>query len=110
MKLSAGGRELTQPLVVRKDPNTAGTEADIEAQTRMLLEPAARPQHGGRTSLNRIELVRSQLESLGRIVADADGAEGGATTSNQKLIDLEMTAHRPAHHRRRRTASATRRS
>ena len=38
VKLSAGGRELTQPLTVRKDPNSGGTEADIEAQMRVLFE------------------------------------------------------------------------
>ena len=34
VKLIAAGRTLTAPLVVRKDPNTAGSEADIRAQTK----------------------------------------------------------------------------
>jgi len=88
VKLQAGGRELSQPLVVRKDPNSAGTEADIAAQTA-LLESLRRDLNTGVDLLNRIELVRSQIEALGRIVADAEVKQAGAAL-NQKLIDLEM--------------------
>jgi hypothetical protein len=88
VKLSAGGRELTRPLVVRKDPNSAGTEADIEAQTGVLVE-LRRDLNTAVGLLNRIELVRAQLESLGRIVSDAEVKKAGAAL-NQKLIDLEM--------------------
>ena len=38
VKLVAGGAERTAPLDVRKDPNTVGTEADIAAQTKVLLQ------------------------------------------------------------------------
>ena len=34
----AGARELTQPLTVRKDPNSGGSEAEIEAQMRLLFD------------------------------------------------------------------------
>jgi photosystem II stability/assembly factor-like uncharacterized protein len=88
VKLSAGGRELSQPLVVRKDPNSAGTEADIAAQTA-LLESLRRDLNTGVDLLNRIEVVRSQIESLGRVVTDAEVKKAGAAL-NQKLIDLEM--------------------
>jgi len=89
VKLSAGGPELTQPVVVRKDPASAGTEADIEAQTAMMVE-LRRDLNTAVDLLNRIELVRSQLESLGRVVTDGDAKKAGAAL-NQKLIDLEMT-------------------
>jgi photosystem II stability/assembly factor-like uncharacterized protein len=88
VKLSAGGRELTQPVVVRKDPNSAGTEADIQAQTSAMAE-LRRDLNAAVDLLNRIELVRSQLESLGRAVKDADVKKAGASL-NQKLVDLEM--------------------
>mgnify|MGYP001154519632 FL=1 len=39
--------------------------------------------------MNRIELVRSQLESVGRTVTDADIRKAAAAL-NQKLVDLEM--------------------
>ena len=32
VKLSAGGTELSQPLMVKKDPNSSGSESDIQAQ------------------------------------------------------------------------------
>jgi hypothetical protein len=89
VRLSAGGAEFTQPVVVRKDPNTAGTDADIEAQTKLLVE-LRRDLNAAVELLNRIELVRSQLESLGRVVTDAEVKKAGAAL-NQKLIDLEMT-------------------
>jgi len=89
VKLSAGGRELAQAVVVRKDPASAGTEADIEAQTRVLTD-LRRDLNTAVDLLNRIELVRSQLESLGRVVSDAEVKKAG-TALNQKLVDLEMT-------------------
>jgi photosystem II stability/assembly factor-like uncharacterized protein len=88
VKLSAGGRELTQPLVVRKDPNSAGTEADIEAQTKVLVQ-LRRDLNAAVGLLNRIEIVRGQLESLGRIVPDPEVTEAGGAL-NRKLVDLEM--------------------
>jgi hypothetical protein len=38
VKLSAGGRELTRPLTIIKDPHSGGTEADIQAQMTTLFE------------------------------------------------------------------------
>src|SRR4029077_18461829 len=38
VKLVANGQTFAQPLTVRKDPNTAGSEADIQAQTKAMLE------------------------------------------------------------------------
>ncbi len=89
VKLSVGGREGTQPLTVRKDPNTAGTEADIQAQTEMLFE-LRRDLNTAIDVLNRIELVRSQLESLGRVVDDG-AVRKAADDLNKTCIDLEMT-------------------
>jgi len=88
VKLSGGGRELSQPLVVRKDPNSVGTEADIAAQTA-LLDRLRSDLNTAVDLLNRIELVRSQIESLGRVVSDAEVKKAGAAL-DQKLIDLEM--------------------
>jgi hypothetical protein len=89
VKLSAGGKELSQPLVVRKDPNTAGTEADIAAQTGVLLD-LRRDLNTAVDMLNRMEIVRSQLEAIGRI-ADDPAVGTAAAALNRKFIDLEMT-------------------
>jgi photosystem II stability/assembly factor-like uncharacterized protein len=88
VKLSAGGREITQPVVVRKDPNSAGTEADILAQTRMV-QDLHRDLNTAVDIVNRLELVRSQLESLGRIVGDAT-VKKAAADLGQKCTDFEM--------------------
>ena len=89
VKLTAGGRELTQPLIVRKDPNTAGTEADIEAQTRLLM--ALKQDLNTAVDLvNRAELVRSQLQGLSRASADAS-VRKAADELDRKLADFEMT-------------------
>jgi hypothetical protein len=76
-------------LTVRKDPNTAGTEADIAAQTEMLVA-LRRDLNTAIDVLNRIELVRSQVESLGRVVDDGQ-VRKAADDLNKTFIDLEMT-------------------
>ena len=89
VKLSAGGREQTKPLTVRKDPHTAGTEADFQAQTEMLFN-LRRDLNTAIDVLNRIEIVRSQLESLGRVVDDVS-VRKAADDLNKTFSDLEMT-------------------
>ncbi len=88
VKISAGGRELTQPLTVRKDPNSGGTEEDIEAQMRVLFD-LRKDLNSAADMVNRIELVRSQIEDLSRIIDDSEIKKAG-NALNQKLIDLEM--------------------
>lgn len=90
VRLSVGGQELSQPLVVKKDPNSTGTEADIDAQVAMLnelrgdLETAA-------TMVNRIEAIRSQLYSLRSLLTGADSAAINPASEDldKKLIEIE---------------------
>ena len=88
VKLSAGGRELAQPLTVRKDPNSGGTEADIAAQM-IVLFGLRKDIDDAANVVNRAELVRSQLEELGRIIDDA-AIKKAVDDLNQKLVDQEM--------------------
>jgi len=88
VKISAGGRELSQPLAVRKDPNSGGSEAEIAEQTRMLFE-LRRDLESAAGMVNRIELVRSQIEGLSRIVENEAIRKAGEAL-NRQLIDLEM--------------------
>ena len=96
VKLSVGGREFTQSLTVRKDPHSAGSETDIGAQTAMLVE-LRRDLNTAVDLVNRLELVRSQLESTARIVKDpeirkaADELTDKFTDLEMKLIDLRLT-------------------
>jgi photosystem II stability/assembly factor-like uncharacterized protein len=88
VKLAAGGRDLAQPLNVRKDPNSGGTEADIEAQMGLLFD-LRKDLNSAADAVNRIEVARSQIEGLGRVIDDAAIKKAGEDL-NQKLMDVEM--------------------
>jgi hypothetical protein len=88
VKLSVGGRELTQPLTVRKDPHSAGTEADIQAQMKVLVELRGDMERAA-DLVSQIELVRSQIDGLARVLEDAAIKKTG-DDFNEKLIALEQ--------------------
>jgi hypothetical protein len=83
VKLSAGGQVLSQPLIVRKDPNSGGTEADIATQTAMMLE-LQKDVESGSQMVNQIEFMRSQLEKL-----DSSPVKPAADAFEKKLIEIE---------------------
>ena len=87
VQLSVGGRQLRQTLEVRKDPHSAGTEADIQAQTAMLFD-LRRELESAVEVVNQIELVRSQIANLIQVVEDEAITEAGDEL-DQKLIALE---------------------
>ena len=87
VQLSVGGRQLTQTLEVRKDPHSAGTEADIQAQMTMLFE-LRRELESAVDVVNQIELVRGQIANLVQVVEDEAITEAGGEL-DQKLIALE---------------------
>jgi len=81
VKLSVAGQEFSQPLVVKKDPNSGGTEADITAQHTMMLELRADLESGAQM-VNQIEFIRSQLEKV-------TAAKSATDALDKKLIDIE---------------------
>ena len=89
VKLSVGGRTLTQPLVVRKDPHSGGTEADIQAQMNTLSD-LRRDLNTGAEVINQIEFMRSQIANLAQVVQDASILKSGEAL-NQRLIAVEGT-------------------
>jgi photosystem II stability/assembly factor-like uncharacterized protein len=91
VELSVAGRKTTQPLVVRKDPHSAGSEAEIQAQYRMLLDIR---QDVERTAdmVNLIEIVRSQLAGLAPLLeGDPRGSDvkKAAAALEAKLLEVE---------------------
>jgi len=91
VKLSAGGQELSQPLIVKKDPNSGGTEADISTQTEMMIDLRKDLDSGARM-VNQIELIRSQLEQLVATLAttsNSTSVKSAADSLNKKLIEIE---------------------
>ncbi len=88
VKLTVGGRDFTAPLTVRKDPNSEGTEADIEAQTRILTELRGHANTAA-AMVNQIEIIRSQLDALDDLGADA-ATKTAVNELTQQLVDAEM--------------------
>jgi hypothetical protein len=98
VKMSASGKELSQPFVVKKDPNSSGSEADIVAQVEMLFE-LRRNLETAADMVNQIEMIRSQLNSINTLLTVGDGPSANAssygdvrTAANSldaRLIDIE---------------------
>ena len=90
VKLIVGEKEFTQPLVVKKDPNSKGSEADIQAQMEILfglrqnLETAA-------DMVNTIETARAQLYNLTALLKEEKDKEicSAADELDKKLIAIE---------------------
>ena len=86
----------TQPLTVQKDPNTTGTDADVQAQAKL-----ARTIRGEQDSLarmiNRLEWVRKQVRDLAAQLRDSalvsDSAAkriaGLADTLERRILRVE---------------------
>jgi photosystem II stability/assembly factor-like uncharacterized protein len=88
VKLTVGGTDYTQPLVVRKDPNSGGTEGDIAAQTAALMA-VRNDLNQAADAVHRIESARVQIDAIARTVDDST-VRRAAGTLTQQLMDLEM--------------------
>jgi photosystem II stability/assembly factor-like uncharacterized protein len=88
VRLNVGGKQLLQKLEVRKDPNSGGTEADIKEQMKVLLE-LRRDIDAAATMANDIELVRGQIQGLGRVLQNAEIMKP-ARELEQRLIEIEQ--------------------
>ena len=83
------------PLVVRKDPNAGGNDADIQAQTAMLRDLQKDFEAAGEI-VNTIEVVRSQLGNLIRLTASVSQRE--ARGKEPWRVSCSMTAYMSATH------------
>ncbi|HEY6230950.1 MAG TPA: hypothetical protein VIW64_06795 [Pyrinomonadaceae bacterium] len=81
VKLSAGGVESSQPLVVRKDPNSEGTEADINAQMALLFE-VRKDIESAADMVNEIELIRSQLAATSALLDTGTAGSAGVSPAS----------------------------
>ena len=91
VELTVGDQKLTQPLVVRKDPHSGGSEADLEAQYAMLLD-IRKDLEKAADMVNVVEVVRSQLSALTPLLET--GSSGAPVRSavqalETKLIEVE---------------------
>jgi hypothetical protein len=85
VKLQAGGQELTQNLTVRKDPNSAGSEADVAASTKLSLS-IYRDTDAVAGMINRLEWTRKQVEDFRGMLAagKADAGDLAAADALEK--------------------------
>ncbi|UCC84264.1 MAG: sialidase [Gemmatimonadota bacterium] len=89
--LEVAGSEYTQELRVLKDPNSEGTEADIRAQTAMLME-LQDDMNAAAELVNRIEWIRRQLYDLDAVLEEKGGQDevvAAAEELDEKLIGVE---------------------
>jgi hypothetical protein len=91
VKLEVDGRELSHPLTVRKDPHSAGAEADAQAQVQMLLDIRSDLESAA-DIVNLIEVIRSQLHGVTALLERDENAAPARTAADQlnaKFIGLE---------------------
>ncbi|PHY11973.1 MAG: sialidase [Acidobacterium sp.] len=88
VKLTIGGRDFTQPLTVRKDPHSGGTEADIQMQMQILTDLRT-GMNTAVDAINQLEYVRAQVQTIMKSTADSE-IRRAATELNTRLSDLEM--------------------
>ena len=86
-RLTVDGQVQTQTFEVRKDPNSAGTVAEIAEQVRSL-QGLKQQLNDAAVAVTRVENVRLQLQQVQRM-ADTDAAQQ-LRALDVKLIDAEM--------------------
>ena len=91
VKLKAGGKEYTRSLTVKKDPHSSGSEADIRAQTKVMLE-IHQSLNAVAGLINRLESVRKQVVDLIELLEDDEQAvpiiQAGRDL-DKKLVEIE---------------------
>ena len=91
VKLSIGEKEFSQKLTVKKDPNSTGTENDIQAQTKLLTE-IRNDVNAVVDMINQLEWMRKQMIDLNARLKPDKGAESikaAGKALDGKLISLE---------------------
>jgi photosystem II stability/assembly factor-like uncharacterized protein len=84
VKLMVEGKEFTRQLVVRKDPNSAGSEADVEASTKLSVA-IYRDTNSTARMINQLEWSRRQLEDFRKMLA----AGKAPAADTEAVNDLE---------------------
>ncbi|MEE8603941.1 MAG: sialidase [Candidatus Aminicenantaceae bacterium] len=91
VKLAVGDKEFSQKLTVKKDPHSAGTDADIVAQTKVLLE-LTQNIDAVADMINQIEWIRKQFYDLKDMLKEKHGTEAiikAGDELEQKFIEIE---------------------
>lgn len=87
VKLTVDGQEFSQALTVLKDPNSAGSEADIQKQMALLWD-LRKDIETVADMVNQIESIRGQVNNLEPNLKTKD-LKDAAEDLEKKLIDIE---------------------
>jgi photosystem II stability/assembly factor-like uncharacterized protein len=91
--LTVGGEKFTQKLTVLRDPHTAGSDSDIQEQTRV--QTALYDEMNAMSAtVNQIESLRAQLVALGKELGTDDTSKPVRKATDdlgQKLAGIEAT-------------------
>ena len=85
VRLTIGAKQFTQPLEVRKDPNSGGSVEEITAQTALRKEIQA-DLDSAVTMINTLEGIRAQLTALKTSLGD-DSARASLKTAADSLAE-----------------------
>ena len=91
VKLSVGENKFSQELIVKKDPYSAGSTEDIQAQTKLLLEIQDNIESVVEM-INQIECLRKQIHNLKALLTEGKGVESiivAGKELDKKLISVE---------------------
>jgi hypothetical protein len=96
IEMSAGDATLTQPLEVRKDPNTQGTEQEIGQQVEFGRQLTTE-LNGVVDMVDALEVARGQLKSLAAVLTDTtvkasiDSLADKLVAVEEDLVQLRIT-------------------
>ena len=90
VKLTVDGKSFTQPLEVRRDPNSTATAADIRARTDLLLAMQA-TANATVDMLTSIEAVRSQIGTMSAVTSTPADVRTAGDSLDRKFIGVEQT-------------------
>jgi len=88
VRLTVDSQDFTRSLTVLKDPNTAGTEAEIARQVAFL-EAVREDVVVAGDAVRRVEVLRVQLQTLARFSEDEEVNQAVRELA-QQLQDLQM--------------------
>ncbi len=88
--IKIGDKELIQPLKVLKDPNSDGTDADIEMQSKAVME-VKKDLSSAAELINQLEWIRRQASDLKSIAEDQKNTEviKAIDELEQQAVDIE---------------------
>jgi photosystem II stability/assembly factor-like uncharacterized protein len=97
VKLAAEGREFSRQLIVKKDPGSAGSEADVEASTKLSLA-IFRDTNAVARMINQLEWSRKQVEDFKKMLAAGKAPQADTDAANaldKKFHAVEDTLLQP---------------